>query len=1575
MFLVALLVSLCMPTMAQNSYTFNVASVNVEGVPQVLTGSGLFGTPKTVNESALGVSGTQVVAEKIAMQNWAVVGLCEDYNYHATLQSVLGGSYYCINNNSGTLTVRNSRNNTDGLAVLLKQDLGTANNALSSKQVGQWTGSGLEYTDDADYYVSDDKLDRGDTWAYRGYRRYEVTLPNVGIVDVYILHMDAGEDLASGETIALSRSVNSDAREAQLANLASVIVANAGLNRPAIVMGITNSLYTREDLQTHFIKTINANAALTINDAWVELKRGGKYPTFGAAAEVPGSFYFDNQSGEVVNKIFYINNSNSTYTIKANSYYHDASNFANLKNPPVVVSFTVTDGKAQSVGETVTIKDANNANVTVPKGWLAETSLKTITTPTYSGESLPTSGSVSGRYLMNVGSGLYLNAGATWGTQAAEGSEAMPITINSQGGSTYTLQTLCGYVYRPNGSTTEVYMDADNNNTWTITPVSSGSTQYNIYYKTGGKSYALTSTGDAGNPVVLRELNTNNDKQKWIILTSANVVANMANASATNPFDVTPFVLPGADFNHNNGAHSLFTTAWNNSVLTFDSHSTSSGSTPAGAAAMLFSYEAYDVGVGTITNENRTDYYSGITGSTESDPNFAELTISSSSEMNMPKGKYTLSFEGMYRARSYSSEEQILGNYDVDMSITMGLQNSSATNVASASLMRNSELGLHDGAAGHIVGLFRDNDNFKNSCALQLTESDKLTFKFYKPAFTSGANFRSVNTEVTSTRKEGWFTTYYTHTLTSYNDARRFLMAMDNISIKYLGGDADNSVKALVSNYLYQTALKVAQLNEAGQAAYDVSEVIERYTSGSLSKDGSVEIAMIDAAYEIALRAHNAKIAEDALEDEENPGDVTGLIVNPSFEQGITGWTAGEGWDCGVKDNGAEGSTYYVSNAHSDVTGETKDKYQIYNGYAGDGASAMGAGAVTQTITGLKNGLYELKAYVTSFGPGEGGVPANGSGNTVYIIGNGYHAGVVAKNKSTFEEATLLFLVEDGTAKIGAVGGVDGYYYPSGAFFKADNFRLRYICDAPHGRVYLAREEAAKVKGTFDAIAKQYAVDGGLDALLSTYENASAGGILGTSDGTAEAAAIYAELTETALQQKTIGSDMTWCISDPSFELGKYTDGGWQRFDGWDVRAAKQDDRTYSTVGVDGAYLFNAWNPTGADSEGKTSPVSSVNYTINNIPNGTYQLTAMVSSDPTNKVYIFGNNTVSEGVTPQAANRMSPITLEFEVTEGTATIGVVGGQSRTYTTKNDKGEDVTVVVWDRDAADDLSAGGWYKCDDFHLKLLLLADNDSQDENQYKWDDVLYLDEDATYIPVLPRTTSEGGNTYRYKKVHVKRNIAGQYWNTFVVPFDIDYKNHEEFKEWDVKKFTHISEVNKEIVMSFTDAEKIEAGVTYMIRRKDKQTEGSIAEFEVGDGKNVLSINTKFEKTENGVSVSTNPTASLTDGTKLEFKGVYENQFMPVGAYFINSNKFYRVRNENTNRLRGYRSYITITDPQGNARKLSFRIGESTGVESANKDEVTVVGIYNLQGMRLTDMEPGVNILQMSDGTSMKVIIK
>lgn len=1434
---------------------------------------------KTANEHAIGAAGTKVISQKIAMQSWNIIGLCEDYNFHTELTSAISGYYYYNNGNTATLTSGDERNNTDGLGILVAQSMGTANSSVETKQLYHWQnpssvndGNRVEYPNVADYQ-SEELSRTGDNWAYRGWRRYEVTLPNSAVVDVYMLHMDAGEDTGSAHK-------NTVARHNQIKSLTSSIISNANnLQRPAIVMGMTNSLYTRENLQELFINTINGYDNLTANDAWVELLRGGKYPTYGTDAETPGTFYFDDQNGEVVNKVFYINNSNSNYTIKANSYLRDVANFSNLKNPPVVVNFTVTKKGEEATGT---------------KSWTV--SDKVVEVPTsddFLGAQAPSKNQkIEKAFLMNIGSGLYLKVGGAWATQATEGSGAIPVTITNTSGS-YTLTTDMGSVFR--ASNTEIFMDNTTNNTWTFEQVSGKSYQYYIYSKVDGVEWALTSTGGAGNVISGAPLDRSNSRQKWIILKKddANLLSNIAKkASPSYPFDVTPFILLGSDFDQNGG---IDISAWTDKG--FIKHGIWGGD-PATYATLV--------------------YYHKTKSSARS-----AVTVSKQSSINMPTGKYLVSFEGAYRARAYYLEVfSERGNRNYELDVKVSVMNSSSTVLGSANVMNENNIGLGDGDKETYNILFRDNDKYENSFSFSITTATKLKFQFDKPSFTAGQD-------------EGYG-----------DNPRRFWVGIDNIVIKNLGTDA-NSVKTLVANYLYETAQKVKLLNEAGQAAYDVSEVITRYNSNTLSADGSVEIAMIDAAYEIALAAHNAKLAEDALID--SNGDVTGLIVNPSFEQGITGWTVGAGWDVGVKDNGAAGSTYYVDNAHSDVSGETEGSTacQLYNGWSGD-VLDMGTGPVTQTITGLKNGLYELKALVTSY-PDE----------TVYIIGNSSHAGVVAKSQTHFEEATLQFLVEDGTARIGAVGGVDGHYYPTGCFFKADNFRLRYICDAAHGRVYLAHQEAAAVYSTLDQFGKAYAdedVAGRLGKLLTQYKDADKGKItsLAKSNGVDEAAKIYAELTEAALRQKTIGADMTWCFGDPSFEIGKYTQY-WSMSSGdtWgEFLAARQDDEQFAAVGVVGSYLLNFYDWNGTESLQTTIGAN------NPIPNGIYEITALVTSDNGCNVFIEAEEDVSEPVTASdltnadgavvlpAGRRMFPIKHQFEVTDGTATIKIYA--------KNSEGE----------------AHNFFKVDDFHLHIRLLASY-QEPTKKYENNNTLYLDENSTEIPELPVLTKSVENTnFQYNRVEITRGISSEKWSTLVVPFDMPVSDLGD-GNWDVRELTS-AEVKtitaadgtekEDVVISFTTPtdNTIKMGKCYIVRHETK----SLSTIVMDAGNDVIAINTsEFDYSFN------------TANNKLvEFVGTYTNGFVPAGSYFISNNLFKKAVNENTNKIKGFRAYFKVKTSAG-ARGLNFRVGESTDIESANNGEVTIVGIYNLSGMRLNDMEPGVNILHMNDGTSVKVIIK
>ena len=205
----------------------------------------------------------------------------------------------------------------------------------------------------------------------------------------------------------------------------------------------------------------------------------------------------------------------------------------------------------------------------------------------------------------------------------------------------------------------------------------------------------------------------------------------------------------------------------------------------------------------------------------------------------------------------------------------------------------------------------------------------------------------------------------------------------------------------------------------------------------------------------------------------------------------------------------------------------------------------------------------------------------------------------------------------------------------------------------------------------------------------------------------------------------------------------------------------------------------------------------------------------------------------------------------------------------------------------------------------------------------------------------------------YDKVTVARNITTGRWSTFVVPFDM-----AKPEGWEVKALTGSSRNGDNITLIFGDASTIEAGVPYMVR-----VEEAVKEIVV----------------EN-VQVTTTQVGASTDD--VEFVGVYESGNVPEGDFFISSNTFYQAA-DNTNTIKAFRAYFTTTTT---AKALTYRmdgdeeydgttaIDKQSSLAEGKSDEVTMVGIYNLHGVRLTEMQVGINILQMSDGTVRMVVI-
>ena len=245
---------------------------------------------------------------------------------------------------------------------------------------------------------------------------------------------------------------------------------------------------------------------------------------------------------------------------------------------------------------------------------------------------------------------------------------------------------------------------------------------------------------------------------------------------------------------------------------------------------------------------------------------------------------------------------------------------------------------------------------------------------------------------------------------------------------------------------------------------------------------------------------------------------------------------------------------------------------------------------------------------------------------------------------------------------------------------------------------------------------------------------------------------------------------------------------------------------------------------------------------------------------------------------------------------------------------------------------------------------------------------LWLDETAEKAPEIDESVT-------YDEVTLKRTLKAGVWNTFVSPFDIPASM---LGDWEVKELTHSAFNGEVLSLTFDVAPNgIKAGIPYMVR-------------------NMTMADDLTELKMNGVQLCAAPQDVTTPDGHVTFTGVYHYGPMPEGAFFISDNTFYQIPRDgddtNNNKSKAFRAYLMPQGAAAEARALSYR---TDGVVDDNENEdddendneddgtsvgsitggVTVVAIYNTQGERLTDLQNGINILQMSDGTTMKVVIR
>ena len=311
---------------------FTCAALNVDGLPSL------------INSGGPGSNGTATIGRIMNGLGYDFIAVSEDFAYHSQLEDAM--SNYTAGTYRGSVTNIIS-NDTDGLGFFWKTD-------------------GITASDETIVAFEDaygDISHGANTCIEKGFRHYVVTVASGIEVDVYITHMNTFGDGGNTED-----DPHVHAQLSQLRQLRDYVMEQAKVNnRPAIIMGDTNMRYTRHQIVDNLISPVESEG-LQIADPWVELRRGGVYPEWNTNSLMIRSKFdggnvdilcADDQRGEVVDKMWYINVPNAAVQLKAISCMNNVDDFASSTEQVSYSGVTVED----ATGNILTNQDVSYTKV------------------------------------------------------------------------------------------------------------------------------------------------------------------------------------------------------------------------------------------------------------------------------------------------------------------------------------------------------------------------------------------------------------------------------------------------------------------------------------------------------------------------------------------------------------------------------------------------------------------------------------------------------------------------------------------------------------------------------------------------------------------------------------------------------------------------------------------------------------------------------------------------------------------------------------------------------------------------------------------------------------------------------------------------------------------------------------------------------------------------------------------------------------------------------------------------------------------------------------------------------------
>lgn len=1320
--------------MAQKK-TFTAACLNVDGLPPTVRAAGVVNVK--LNPEGPQETGTLQMSKLVSQKGWDFFGVSENFNYNDQLMSEIGGIY-----NTGTYrgAIPSSVTNvvpylagnkwfdTDGLNLLWRSNI-----SVSDEAWYLWNKRNGITEDGADQLIA------------KGFRYYTVRIAAGLEVDVYILHMDAETTPADNE-----------AREIQMTQLVDMILASDN-KRPIIIMGDTNCRYTRDNLKGLMFERIKADERFDIHDPWIDFPREGVMPDLGAGSiMVPGHFDGTNheafQTGEVVDKIFYINNKDASAKLTAKSYLHDTD-------------FTWPDGSEISDHYPIVI----------------EFEIENV------GNKL-TSGAY---YLRNVGTGQFLQVGGTWDTQAILSKTGRELTLTEQATKdVFTVNSKIGDGWLSVEDNYNMFVDAENDKNraqkdWTFTKNDDG--YYTITcthaIKNTNKKLAITAKDGI---VVNADPNADDPNQLWEVISREQLITNLQMASEDNPIDAT-FLIKGYRFGRNDKTE--------NDHWKIKKGSVGKTALEDNKAAQNYSmYKLYNTrgtSLGITSEATITQNVSiPLPGKYKISCDFAQGNnegVVTANTITIPTNEYTRNNSWGEASVGTVGPEFATGKYRISQEIVITGNNlelkvsKTSTDSKTALFVDNFELTYLGPTDEYLATLKKvkeaiDDAQSKADEAGLPSYSNRSVVDAYENRQIQGDGTKEIHNTYIALAKAAskqiaipadmrytilnnsfemgdlteWDATQATNAKVVEDEIAgkdgKCLVVADGGSLTYnfevTMPDGIYELKAMLSNGAKLTAAgKTSAPSDAADGELKEVSLLFRLSGGTttvgvtcegafsadnfiLTRTGDrdtasgyelIELAMRDATERVNamgspyndnwdLSKYQQIIDELSLEGDGTKEfyEIYGLLREQVYAQPNTDgvdytnaiinpsfeFGTTRGWDTQFI-----GDTGVRECANETYTMQGSKGTYLFNTWQDGGKGA----AISQTISGLPAGHYRVIATI-----------GGDQNNYVFFEVNGQRseAKKIERAKGIGEDKAFEFDVAEGTQEvtITIVGGnSDGTYNETGGcWYKVDYVRLTRHGDTKVCFFYDRLQRAinrlnALAADLPDKYRKQWDPSDYQDLYDRHINGPSHNNIteeddpMNGSNGVAEINELYARFRTVVFSQTETGADMSGAIGNQSFELGNLSFWNTTMEPASDTKVTESTgDYTMAEGELDEGtkYLFNSWQ------SDKSTPVT---QTISTVPAGIYRLTAKVASDPGNRFYLAVNDKPGDMLTiTKDKTHFEEISIEFEVTADEA---------------GTDGASITIGLYPsvdgkfNPELTPLNLGPWFKADNFRLQLI------------------------------------------------------------------------------------------------------------------------------------------------------------------------------------------------------------------------------------------------------------------------------